>query len=68
MNSILDGLDTAAKVKALIASRGKSQPELATIMEVSLGTVQNRFEKNDWEVSELKKIAAAYDVDITDLL
>ena len=68
MNNILEGLDTAGKVKALMAVRGVNQTELAATMGVSIGTIGNRFEKNDWEVSELRKIAAAYGIDVTDLV
>uniref|UniRef100_A0A6M3JFJ3 HTH cro/C1-type domain-containing protein n=1 Tax=viral metagenome TaxID=1070528 RepID=A0A6M3JFJ3_9ZZZZ len=68
MNSILNGLDTAGKIKALIASRNKSQPDLATILGVSLGTIQNRLEKNDWRMDELKVISNEFQVDLTDLL
>ena len=68
MNNILEGLDTAGKVKALMAVRGVNQTELSKTMGVSLGTVTNRFDKNDWEVSELRKIAAAYGVELTDLI
>jgi DNA-binding XRE family transcriptional regulator len=68
MNNILEGLGTTEKVKALMAVRGINQATLATTIGVSPGTIGNRFEKNDWEVSELKTIAAAYGVEVTDLV
>jgi len=68
MNSILEGLDTAGKVKALLSARGKNQPDLATLLKVSLGTIQNRFEKNDWYMEELKIIAKEFKIDINDLI
>ena len=68
MNSILEGLDTAGKVKALLSARGKNQPDLATLLKVSLGTIQNRFEKNDWYMEELKTIAKEFQIDINDLI
>jgi len=68
MNGILKGLDTTAKVKALMSARGLTQPDLAAVLGVSLGTIGNRFESHRWLISELRKIADTYDVNIKDLI
>ncbi len=68
MNNILEGLDTAGKVKALMAVRGVTQLELAKVMGVSLGTIGNRFEVGRWTLDELKKIAAEYKIEVNDLI
>ena len=68
MNSILDGLGTSQKIKALMAVRGITQNDLARVVGVSLGTIQNRFDLDRWGVSELKKIAAEYGIDIANII
>lgn len=68
MNSILDGLGTSQKIKALMAVKGITQQALADTVGVSLGTIQNRFEHGQWTVAEVREIAAEYGVNIQDLL
>ena len=68
MNSILDGLDTSGKIKALMATRKVTQLELANVLGVTLPTIGNRFDANFWHVDDLKKIAETYNVEVTDLI
>lgn len=68
MSSILDGLSTTQKLKALMASRGVTHTDLAEVLGVSVPTIGNRFEVNRWNVEDLKKIATAYGVEVTDLV
>uniref|UniRef100_A0A6M3JE36 Putative DNA binding, helix-turn-helix domain containing protein n=1 Tax=viral metagenome TaxID=1070528 RepID=A0A6M3JE36_9ZZZZ len=68
MNSIFAGLDTAGKIKALMAIKGITQPELAKVMGVSLGTIGNRFESGRWTLNELKRIAVEYNIEVNDLI
>ena len=68
MNSILDGLGTSQKIKALMAVKGITQQALADTVGVSLWTIQNRFEHGQWTVAEVREIAAEYGVNIQDFL
>ena len=68
MNSILDGLGTSQKIKALMSTRGITQNELAIVLGVSLGTIQNRFEHGRWTGTEVQKIAERYQIFLSDLI
>jgi antitoxin component HigA of HigAB toxin-antitoxin module len=68
MNNILEGFGTVKKIKALMAASGMNMQDVANVMGVSLGTVGNRFEHNDWSVAEIKTLAEKFAVEPADLI
>lgn len=68
MTDVFEGLDTSSRIKGVLASRGKTQNDLAELLGVSAETVSARMKSNKWDVTELKTIAAEYGVDPTDLI
>jgi hypothetical protein len=68
MSNIFNGLDTSDRLKGILASRGKTFADLATLLELTTVTISSRMKDNTWKVEELKKVAAAYEVKIQDLI
>ena len=68
MGNLLDGCNTSAKIRALMASRRVTQEEIATLLDFSQSTMVNRLTENRWDVKELETIAATYGVDKSDLI
>jgi len=68
MNGILEGLDTSSKIKALMATRNLVQYDIALLLGITTETVRQRMNANRWEVNDLKKMADAYGIDVTDLV
>ena len=68
MTNWLIGLDTSGKIKVLLTAKDKTQADLATLLEVTRETINNRIEANRWHVEDLKKISEAYGIEITDLI
>jgi len=68
MGNVFEGLTTVQKVKALMAANGMNMQSLAGCLNISIGTVSNRFEKNDWSVSELKALAEKFGTTLTELM
>ena len=68
MDNILEGFSTVQKVRALMAANNMNMQSLADYLKVSIGTVSNRFEKNDWTVPELKLLAEKFGTTLTDLI
>jgi DNA-binding XRE family transcriptional regulator len=68
MASVFNGLDTSDRIRGIIASRGKTQADLGTLLGLTPETICTRLKNNKWEVEELKVISAAYDVEMNDLV
>jgi DNA-binding XRE family transcriptional regulator len=68
MNKLLEGCNTSAKIKALIASRNHTQNDLAKLLEIVPSAIVARITDNRWDVKELEKIADAYGVNKQDLI
>ena len=68
MGNVFEGFDTVQKVKALMAANNMNMQALADYLKISIGTVSNRFEKNDWTVPELKLLAEKFGMTLTDLI
>lgn len=68
MNGILEGLDTSSKIKALMATRNLTQADIASLLEMTTETIRQRMNANRWEISELKKIAITYGIEVNDLI
>lgn len=67
MDSITEGLNTSGKINALMGSRKVTQKDLAELLGVTSETISNRLAANRWDVKDLDRIAAAYNVDVQDL-
>lgn len=68
MAAVFDDLDTSSKIKGILASRGKTQAELAALLKMTPETITSRMRQNKWEVEELKVIAAEFGITVTDLV
>lgn len=68
MDSILKNIDTSGKIKALMVTRNVTQADLAALLEVASETIKNRFDADRWKISDLKKIADTYEVNLKDLI
>lgn len=68
MDNILEGCNTSAKIKALIASRDHTQNDLARLLDVGPSAIVSRIADNRWDVKEIEKIADAYGVRKQDLI
>jgi hypothetical protein len=68
MSTVFNGLDTSNRIKGILASRGKTQVELGRLLSLTPETISARMRLNKWEVEELKKISAEYDVEMNDLV
>ena len=68
MDNIFEGFDTVQKVKALMAANNMNMQSLADYLKISIGTVSNRFDKNDWTVPELKLLAEKFGITLSDLV
>lgn len=69
MDSITEGLNTSGKINALMGSRTPkiTQKDIAELLGVTSETISNRLAANRWDVKDLDRIAAAYNVDVQDL-
>jgi transcriptional regulator with XRE-family HTH domain len=67
MNNILEGFGTVAKVKALMAAKEMTMEDMAKVLGVSVSTVGNRFDNNDWKLTEMKALAEYFGTELTDL-
>ena len=68
MADVFKGLDTSSRIRGILASRGKTQAELAHLLRITPETISSRMKSNKWEVAELLVIAEAYGLDTKDLL
>jgi len=68
MSDLLKDADTTGKIKALLAAKGLAYDSIATLLGITLPTVHSRFDKGNWDLVELRKIAEFYNVDPRDLL
>ena len=68
MNNLLEGCNTSAKIKALIASRNHTQNDLAKLLELGASAIVYRITENRWDVKEVEKIAEHYGVTKQDLI
>ncbi|HLA29282.1 MAG TPA: helix-turn-helix transcriptional regulator [Syntrophales bacterium] len=68
MGNAFEGFTTVQKVKAFMAANDMNMQALADYLKISIGTVSNRFEKNDWTVPELKLLAERFGTTIVDLI
>lgn len=67
MGNVFEGLGTVQKVRAMMAANHMTMQQTADYLGMSLGTIGNRFEKNDWSVAELKALADKFGVTLSDL-
>jgi hypothetical protein len=68
MNGIFENLTTSGKLKAFLAINNITLTKIADLLGVTLETIRNRMADDRWDVNDLKKIAAEYKVEITDLI
>jgi transcription initiation factor TFIIIB Brf1 subunit/transcription initiation factor TFIIB len=68
MNGIFENLTTSGKLKAFLAINSITLTKIADLLGVTLETIRNRMADDRWDVNDLKKIAAEYKVEITDLI
>lgn len=68
MNGILKDANTSQKIKALMGRRGLRQNDIAKLLNLTTETIRQRIKADRWEIGELKKIADAYRLDISDLI
>ena len=68
MDSLLEGCDTSAKLRAFMAARRITQVELASLLKVTRETIINRLTDNRWDVKELEIIATRYGINKSDLI
>lgn len=68
MNNVFEGLDTSSRIRGILASRSKTQGDLAVLLNLTPETITTRMKQNKWEVEELKVIAAEFGIVPTDLI
>lgn len=68
MNNVFEGLDTSDRIRGILTSRGKTQGDLAKLLNMTQATISARMKQNKWEVEELKVIASEFGITPTDLL
>lgn len=68
MGSIFEGLDQSRKMKVFIAAKDITQADLAAVMGCTKETITNRMKSGRWDVTDLKKVAEHYQVNLTDLI
>jgi hypothetical protein len=68
MNKVFEGLNTSERIRGVIASRGRTQVDLASLLGLTPETITNRMKLNKWEVEELKVIAGEFGIEPTDLI
>lgn len=68
MDKILEGLDTSDKIKALMAVKGITRITMGYLLDVTPETISNRLVDNRWKSTDLKKLAALFNVDVRDLI
>jgi hypothetical protein len=68
MNTVFNGLNTSERIRGILASRGRTHAELGRLLKLTEPTISARMKMNKWEVEELKIIAAAYNVEMNDLV
>uniref|UniRef100_A0A6M3JWX2 Putative DNA binding, helix-turn-helix domain containing protein n=1 Tax=viral metagenome TaxID=1070528 RepID=A0A6M3JWX2_9ZZZZ len=68
MESIFEGLDQSRKMKVFLAAKNITQSDLATAMKCTPETISNRMKSGKWDITDLKKVAEYYGVDLTDLI
>lgn len=56
--------EITAKVKGLLALKGKKNKELAEYMGITAQSLQNKFNRGSFSADDLIKIAAFADVDL----
>jgi len=68
MANLLEGLDTSAKIRGLIAAHQMTQAELGVLLNITRDTVLNHLAENRWDIKELNKIAEHFKIDTKDLI
>ena len=68
MDSIFDGLDQSSKIRVFLTAKGITQAEFATAMKCTPETISNRMKSGKWDITDLKKVADHYQVELTDLI
>ena len=68
MQEIFKGLSTTEKIRLLLATKDVSKKELGTLLGVTDETIRNWMRKDEWDLNDLKKIAAEYCVELIDLI
>ena len=68
MESIFEGLGQSRKMKVFIAAKDITQADLAKVMGCTPETITNRMKSGRWDVTDLKKVAEHYKVELTDLI
>jgi hypothetical protein len=68
MESIFEGLDQSRKMKVFLAAKAITQAQLATVMGCAPETITNRMKSGKWDITDLKKVAEHYKVELTDLI
>lgn len=68
MQEIFKGLSTAEKIRLLLATKDVSKRELGSLLGVTDETIRNWMKADTWDLNDLKKVAAEYGVELTDLI
>ncbi len=68
MDNVFEGLNTSDRIRGILASRKKTQGELATLLKMTPETISARMKLNKWEVEELTVIGKEFNVDPKDLI
>ncbi len=68
MSGLFEGLNTSEKIKAFKALRKVSDVDLAGLLGVSDETIRNWLKADTWDINDLKKIVAKYQIEISDLI
>ena len=68
MDNVFEGLNTSDRIRGILASRKKTQGDLAMILKMTPETISARLKLNKWEVEELSIIGIEFNVDPKDLI
>jgi hypothetical protein len=68
MDSVFEGLDQSRKIKVFLAAKKITQADFAIAMKCTPETISNRMKSGKWDVTDLKKVAEHYKVELTDLI
>jgi broad-specificity NMP kinase len=68
MESVFEGLDQSRKIKVFLAAKAITQAELAIVMRCTPETITNRMKSGKWDITDLKKVAEHYQVELNDLI
>jgi transcriptional regulator with XRE-family HTH domain len=68
MESIFEELGQSRKIKVFLAAKNITQSDFATAMGCTPETISNRMKSGKWDITDLKKVAKHYQVELTDLI